>query len=129
MPVVYSKICTADKTRIFQAYTRGENYIELARQIGFKRSTVHGIVPRALEHDGVVAFPRDGLRSVKMREEMLETVIALVNDHPGYTLIVINQELTVRLPDAPHCNIINNHQCTERTTRSNKHERAQRRAS
>ncbi|GFS03222.1 hypothetical protein ElyMa_006464500 [Elysia marginata] len=37
-----------------------------------------------------------------MSEEMLETVFAIVSDHPDYTLIMINQELRVRLPDAPH---------------------------
>ncbi|GFO38692.1 hypothetical protein PoB_006519700 [Plakobranchus ocellatus] len=77
MPAVYSKICTADKTRIFQAYTRVEDYIQLARQIGIKRTTAYQIVCRALEHDGTVAFPRGGLRSVKRSQEMLETVIAI----------------------------------------------------
>ncbi|GFO48713.1 replication protein a 70 kda DNA-binding subunit [Plakobranchus ocellatus] len=102
MPAVYSKICTADKTRIFQAYTRGEDYIQLARQIGIKRTTAYQIVRKALDHDGTVAFPRGGLRSVKMSQEMLETVIAIVSDPPDYTLTMINQELRVRLPGAPH---------------------------
>ncbi|GFR65927.1 transposase [Elysia marginata] len=37
-----------------------------------------------------------------MSEEMLETVFAILSDHPDYTLIMMNQELRVRLPDAPH---------------------------
>ncbi|GFO13938.1 Tc1 transposase-like protein [Plakobranchus ocellatus] len=37
-----------------------------------------------------------------MSQEMLETVIAIVSDHPDYTLTMINQELRVRLPGAPH---------------------------
>ncbi|GFR89158.1 hypothetical protein ElyMa_006117500 [Elysia marginata] len=95
MPAVYSKICTADKTRIFQAYTCGEDYIQPARQIGIKRTTAYLIVRRELDHDSVVALPRDGLRSVKMSEEILETVIAIVSDHTDYMLMI-------RLPDAPH---------------------------
>ncbi|GFS00510.1 hypothetical protein ElyMa_006401000 [Elysia marginata] len=87
-----------DITQIFQAYTRDEDYIQLARQVGIKRTTAYQIFRKALEHDGVVAFPRGGLRSVKMSEEMLETVIAIVSAHPDYTLIMINQELRVRLP-------------------------------
>ncbi|GFS10927.1 endonuclease-reverse transcriptase [Elysia marginata] len=47
------------------------------RQIGIKLTnvTAYQIVRRALEHDAVVAFPRGGLPSVKVNEEMLETVI------------------------------------------------------
>ncbi|GFR71201.1 hypothetical protein ElyMa_000347700 [Elysia marginata] len=102
-------------------YTRGEDYIQLAREIGIKRTIAHQIVRRAQEHDGAVAVPQGGLRSVKMSEEMLETIFAIVSDHPDYTLIMINQELRVRLPDAPHVT-----SSTIRTT--NNHEKAQRRA-
>ena len=102
MPAIYSKISTDDKARIFQAYTRGEDYLQLARQINVKRTTAYQIIRRALANEGVVAFPRDGLRSVKVNEDMVNSAKDIVSEHPEYTLMMINQELRLRLPNDPH---------------------------
>ena len=102
MPAIYSKISTDDKARIFQPYTRGEDYLQLARQINAKRTTAYQIIRRAMTNEGVVAFPEGGVRSVKVNEDMVNSVIDFVSEHPEYTLIMINQELRLRLPNSPH---------------------------
>ena len=102
MPAIYSKISTDDKARIFQAYTRGEDYLQLVRQINDKCTTDYQIIRRALAFEGVVAFPRGGVRSVKVNEKMVNSAIDIVSEHPKYTLMMIKQELKLRLPNAPH---------------------------
>ena len=104
MPAIYSKISTDNSARIFQAYTRGEDYLELARQINVKCPTAYQVIRRALANEGVVAFPRGGVRSVKVNEYeyMVNSAIDTVSEQPEYTLMMINQELRLRLPNAPH---------------------------
>ena len=97
MPAIYSKMA-----RIFQANTRGEHYLQLAGQINYKRTTAYQIIRRALANEGVVAFPRGGGPSVKVTEDMVNSAIDIVSEHPAYTLMMINQELRLRLPNAPH---------------------------
>ena len=98
----YSKISTDDKAHIFQAYTRGEDYLQLARQINVKRTAAYQIIRRVLANEDVVAFPRGGVRSVKVNEDVVNSAIDIVSEHPEYTLMMINQELRFRLPNAPH---------------------------
>ena len=101
MPAIYSKISTDDKAGIFQTYTRGKDYLQHARQINGKRTTAYQIIRRALTNEGVVAFPRGGVRSVKVNEDMVNSAIDILSEHPEYTLMMINQELSLRLPNAP----------------------------
>ena len=89
MPAIYFKISTDDKARSFQAYTRGEDYLQLARQINVKRTTAYQIIRRALANEGVVAFPRGGVQSVKVNEDMANSAIDIVSEHPEYTLMMI----------------------------------------
>ena len=102
MLAIYSQISTDDKARIFQACTRGEDYLQLARQINVKRTTAYQIIHRALADEAVVAFPQGGVRSVKENEDMVNSAIDIVSEHPEYILIMINQELRLQLPNAPH---------------------------
>ena len=102
MPAIYSKISTEDKAHIFQAYTRGEDYLQLARQINVKRTTAYQIIRRALANEGVNTFLLGGVRSVKVNEDVVNSAIDIVSEHPEYTLIMINQELRLRLPNTPH---------------------------
>ena len=102
MPAIYSKISTDDKARIFQAYTRGEDYLQLARQINVKRTTAYQIIRGALANEGGVAFPQGGVRSVKVNEDMVNSAIDIVSEHLEYTLMMINQGLRLRLSDALH---------------------------
>ena len=96
MPAIYSK------ARIFETYTPGEDYLQLARQINVKRTTAYHIIRRALANEGVVAFPRGGVPSVRVNENMVNSAIDIVSEHPEYTVMMINQELRLRLPNAAH---------------------------
>ena len=42
------------------------------------------------------------VRSVKVNEDMVNLAIDIVSEHPVYTLMMINQDLRLRLPNAPH---------------------------
>ena len=53
----YQKISKVDKQRLFDSYNRNEDYQELARQMGIKRTTAWAIVKRAQENDGQVTRP------------------------------------------------------------------------
>ena len=105
MPAIYFKISTYNKRRVsFKRIpcTRGEDYLQLARQINVKRTTAYQIIRRALANEGVVAFPQGGVGSVKVKEDMVNSAIDIVIEHPEHTLMMINQELRLRLPNAPH---------------------------
>ena len=58
----YQRISVEDKHRLVDAHGRGEDYVQLARQMGIKRTTVYAIIRRAQENGGEVARPRGGAR-------------------------------------------------------------------
>ena len=61
--LVYKKITEVDKQRQYDAYNRGEDYFDLARQLGIKRTTAWSIIiKRTDENDGQVSQPRGGAR-------------------------------------------------------------------
>ena len=103
-----NKIAAADKRRLFEAYQRGDDYQILARQLGIKRQTAWAIIRRALNNHGEVERPRGGFRHRKMTEEMTAAAVEIIEEHSAFTLQQINEELQIRLPDAPqvYVNII-----------------------
>ena len=94
------RIPNGDKDRLIAAHERGEDYVELARQLGIKRSTAYSIMRRSTEP------PRQntwgGRRRKKIDDEMTATLLEIVEEHPAYTVDQINHELRLRLPDKPH---------------------------
>jgi len=102
MPAAYSKICEADKTRLYESYKNGDDYLDLARWLGIKRTTAYHIIRRAQQNDGAVTLPRGGKRNGKVTDEMKHVLRDIVNEHPDYTLAMLNNEMRTRLPDARH---------------------------
>ena len=98
----YAKISAENKQRLFDAFRRGEDYVEVARVLGIKRDTAYRIIRRAEARDGVVAMARGGRRRRLVTDEARETAAEIVGEHPEFTLEQINAELRHRLPNAPH---------------------------
>ena len=97
----YNKISRQDKERLYQAHLRGDDYVELANQLGIKRQTAWGIVRRAVENNGEVEGARGGVRQQrkKVTERLINEAVLIIEEHPEFTLLQINAELRVRLPD------------------------------
>ena len=89
-----------DKQRLYDAFNRGEDYYDLARHLGIKRTTAWAIVKRADENNGQVSRPRGGARraSTKVTEDMRQVTVDIVEQHPEFTLDQINEELQRRYP-------------------------------
>lgn len=97
-----ARISIADKQRLVDAHERGEDYLDLARQLGIHRGTAWAIVRRAADRDGVVALPRGGRRRAFIDNEIRDELVTIVEQHPTYTLLQLNAELRLRLPEKPH---------------------------
>ena len=86
----YARISDVDKQRLCDAYNRNDDYIQLAQQLGIKRTTAYAIVRRAEENGGRVSKPRGGFRGRRMNPNMLDTAISIVEENSALTLEQIN---------------------------------------
>lgn len=100
-----SRISDTDKRRLFEAAERGEDYIALANQLNILPNTAYAIVRRARLRGGQVVVPRGGHTHHKLDDDIGNALVAIVEEHPGFTLRQINQELQSRLPDKPHLSL------------------------
>ena len=98
----YQRVSVKDKHHLVDAHGRGEDYVQLARQMGIKRTTTYAIIRRAQENGGEVARPRGGARSQRMFVTPELTAAAIVEEHPECTLYQINSELLLLLPNHAH---------------------------
>ena len=87
------------KERLIEAFNRGEDYVELARQLNIKRSTAYTII-RGSEQP-----PRrntwGGFRHRKLDAEMIEEATDIIEEYTAYTLERILAEIRLRLPSKP----------------------------
>ena len=96
-----ARISNEDKQRLVDAHDRGEDYVDLARQLNIKQGTAWAIISRAHRRDGVVALPRGGPRRMKLDDEIRNTLVQLVEEHPTFTLVQLKTELEILLPNKP----------------------------
>ena len=94
-----AKISDEDKTRIVAAFERGDDCMQLAEQLGIKRSTAYAIIRRS--HQPPPAGTWGGSRHKKVDEEMEAALTDIVGDHPTFTLDQIKRELRLRQPTKP----------------------------
>ena len=93
----YRHIALADKLRLAAAYDNGDDHVALAQVLGIKRTTAASIVAKhALGKP--VEQPRGGRREqrVLVTPEVIETLIAIVEESPGFTLRQIGDHLYQR---------------------------------
>ena len=95
-----NRISNEDKQRIIDAHTNSEDYTETARLLGVNRITAWGIVRRNQLY-GHTNRPRGGPRNRKVDQEMIDHMVATIEDHSEYTLGQINTELRAALPNKP----------------------------
>lgn len=123
-----AKISIQDKERIIAAHENGDDYMETARVLGIVRGTAWSIIRRH-QHNGVVALPRGGPRNRKVDDEMRNACVAIVDNHPEYTLVQIKRELEVELPNKPRVcintisNILDGQLITTKKLETNEQER------
>ena len=94
-----NRINAQDKNRIIDAYKDGRDYEEVADVLGIKRGTAYRII-RRYNLTGVVDRRKRGANNRRTDEEMANMAVAIVQEHPEYTL-TINDELRLKLPDKP----------------------------
>ncbi len=81
----YGRISEETKWQIVAAFNREEDYIEVARILGVKRTTAYGIVRRHQEN-GAIVRPRGGARLVKVDEDMKNCLVEIVEENAAFTL-------------------------------------------
>ena len=67
------------------AFNNEEDYIDVARILGVKRTTAYGIIRRHQE-DGAIVRPRGGARVVKVDDEIKNCLIEIVERNAAFTL-------------------------------------------
>lgn len=99
----YQRISVTDKRRLFECFTRGNDYLLLARTLGIKRTTAWAIIKRAQDNEGELRRPRGGARPQRERinEEITAAAVGIIEGHPDFTLEQINVEIRRRLPQQP----------------------------
>ena len=93
----YRRIVLADKLRLIAAFDRGEDHLALAQALGIKRTTAASIVAKHVRGEPVEQ-PRGGRRDkrVLVTPEVLMTLVAIVEESPGFTLRQIGNHLLQR---------------------------------
>ena len=90
-----------DKKRIIAAHQRGEDAILLGRQLGVKSRTTYNIIRTCEQRGGVIAVPRGGARHTKVTDEMKQVLEDIISENCTLSLREINENLQIRLPNAP----------------------------
>ena len=80
-----AKISDVDKQRVITAYENLENYQEVAQVLGINRNTAYCII-RGYRKNGAISKPRRGAHNTKVEDEMVETIISIVEEHCEFTL-------------------------------------------
>ena len=95
-------VAEADKRRIIAAFESDEDYVEVARVLGAKRTTAWAIVQQ-FQADGQVLRPRGGAQEnvQKINEEMRDCAVSIVQEFPAFTWMVNSSVQLKKLEDAP----------------------------
>ena len=98
----YNRISQQDRDRIIAAYRAGNDYIQLATQLGVNKKTARSIIRKLLATGETAPRRRGGARRQIVNQQMKNEIEQIVHRHPQYTLNQINQELRTALPNQPH---------------------------
>ena len=95
-----NKISLVNKTRLIDAFRGNRYYHEVAETLGIARGTAYHII-RRYQNTSEVGRPREGANNKKADDEMINTIVAIVEENPIFTLLQINNELRIRMPNNP----------------------------
>ena len=84
------------KARLCEAYTNGEDFVEIARVLKVNRVTAYTIISRLNRES---SMSHGGHRYTKVDGEMRACAVDVISENPLYALKQINEELQKRLPD------------------------------
>ena len=94
----YQNILFADKLRLIESHSGGEDYIALADCLGTNRNTAYTIVRRGRYEN----LPKNESYNRKIDEEFILVAIDILEGNPLMTLRQVNFALRARLPQKPH---------------------------
>ena len=98
----YNAVPNVDRQCIINAHINGRDFIHLAGQLGIARQTARDIVAVYERTGRVERLPRGGRRRIKTDDEMMEFLVAQVEEKPTVTLRELNQKMRVQLDGKPH---------------------------
>ena len=78
------------KARLCEAYTNGEDFVEIARILKVNRVTAYTIISRL---NRLPSMSHGGHRYQKVDDEMRACAVDVISENPLYTLKPINEEL------------------------------------
>ena len=100
--VRYNRISDVDRRRLVEAFEgNNQDYLELADNLGIKRSTARSIVRTYLETGRANKLPRGGAHNSKMDEEMKNFLRDALETNPLLTLTQMKDKLREGLPQKP----------------------------
>ena len=95
------RISDIDKQRLFDCHSRGDDYINLAENLGVKRTTAISIVSRMQKRAGVSSLPSGGAIHRKVDDEMRDEMRNILCEYPSLPLKEMNKLLREKLPNKP----------------------------
>ena len=98
------------KARLSEAYTNGEDFVEIARILKVNRVTAYTIIARLNRES---SMSHGGHRYQKVDDEMRACAVDVISENPLYTLKQINEELQRRLPEKPEISLKTLSNCLE----------------
>ena len=101
----YQQVNPVDRNRIINVYEENGDYWTLSAQLGIKRQTVRNIILNFRETGRREALPKGGNRPQSLSNEMIEFVVASIEEQPTITLNEIRQKLIVQYPNWNPCTI------------------------
>lgn len=106
-----SQVNNRDRERIVRSYENGENFLDLANNLGINRDTARSIIRVWISEGRIERLPTGGRRRVRVDQAMIATILEIARQQPFTTLMQIKETLQQRLPDKPqvHVSTISRH--------------------
>ena len=97
-----SRITDADRGRLIECFTNGEDFVSLSANLGINRATAYSIIRRYQQHGQVARRPRAGGRPQSLDRESIDFLVLLIEANPCITLNELNATLHEIFPRKPN---------------------------
>ena len=85
-----NRITDADRGRLIECFTNGEEFVSLAANLGMSRAIAYTIIHRYQQHDQVARRPRAGDRPQSLDRESIDCLVLLIEANSCITLNELN---------------------------------------